>query len=126
MSAGERDPDAEGVTGMSASKMRALAKQNNYKDFRSGLMKNTKEKDAMKLFKDLKNQMGVREDMVPPSSDSDELRVIRENYHNGEIFNMNETVENLKDGSIGKIIKRGPNYVQYEMEDGGVKKSMVR
>ena len=71
VSAGERDPDAEGVTGMSASKMRALAKQNNYKDFRSGLMKNTKEKDAMKLFKDLKNQMGVREDMVPPSNDSD-------------------------------------------------------
>ena len=51
VSAGERDPDAEGVTGMSASKMRALAKENNYKDFRSGLMKNTKEKDAMKLFK---------------------------------------------------------------------------
>ena len=125
VSAGERDPDAEGVTGMSASKMRALAKQNNYKDFRSGLMKNTKEKDAMKLFKDLKNQMGVREDMVPPSSDSDELQVIRENYHNGEIFNMNETVENLKDGSIGKIIKRGPNYVQYEMEDGGVKRAWL-
>ena len=125
VSAGERDPDAEGVTGMSASKMRALAKQNNYKDFRSGLMKNTKEKDAMKLFKDLKNQMGVREDMVPPSSDSDELKVIRENYHNGEIFNMNETVENLKDGSIGKIIKRGPNYVQYEMEDGGVKRAWL-
>ena len=125
VSAGERDPDAEGVTGMSASKMRALAKDNNYKDFRSGLMKNTKEKDAMKLFKDLKNQMGVREDMVPPSSDSDELRVIRENYHNGEIFNMNETVENLKDGSIGKIIKRGPNYVQYEMEDGGVKRAWL-
>ena len=125
VSAGERDPDAEGVTGMSASKMRALAKQNNYKDFRSGLMKNTKEKDAMKLFKDLKNQMGVREDMVPPSSDSDELKVIRENYHNGEIFNMNETVENLKDGTIGKIIKRGPNYVQYEMEDGGVKRAWL-
>ena len=74
-------------------------------------MKNTKEKDAMKLFKDLKNQMGVREDMLPPStsSESDELNIIRENYHAGEIFNINETVENLKDGSIGKIIKRGTN-----------------
>jgi len=127
VSAGERDPDAEGVTGMSASKMRALAKVNNYKDFRSGLMKNTKEKDAMKVFKDLKNQMGVREDMLPPStsSESDELNIIRENYHAGDIFNINETVENLKDGSIGKIIKRGPNYVQYEMEDGGVKRAWL-
>ena len=125
VSAGERDPDAEGVTGMSASKMRALAKDNNYKEFRSGLMKNTKEKDAMKLFKDLKTQMGVREDMVPPSSDSDTMKMIREQYHNGEIFNINETVENLKNGSIGKIIKRGPNYVQYEMEDGGVERAWL-
>ena len=125
VSAGERDPDAEGVTGMSASKMRALAKDNNYKDFRSGLMTGTKEKDAMKLFKDLKNQMGVREDMVPPSSESDELKIIRENYHNGEIFNINEYVENLNDGSVGKVIKRGPNYVQYEMEDGGVKRAWL-
>ena len=36
-SAGERDPDAEGVTGMSASKMRLAASQNNFKDFLKGL-----------------------------------------------------------------------------------------
>ena len=124
VSAGERDPDAEGVTGISASKMRELAKQNNYKDFRSNLMTGTKEKDAMKLFKDLKKQMGVREDMIPEWED-DEMKIIRENYHAGEIFNLNEYVENLKDGSVGKIIKRGPNYVQYEMEDGGVKKAWL-
>ena len=40
-------------------------------------MTGTKEKDAMKLFKDLKNQMGVREDMLAPS-DNEEQKIIRE------------------------------------------------
>lgn len=39
VSAGERDPDAEGVEGMSASKMRALAADKNIKDFSKGLPK---------------------------------------------------------------------------------------
>ena len=122
VSAGERDPDADGVSGMSASKMREFATRNDYKNFRSNLMTGTKEKDAMKLFKDLKNQMGVRENMLAPSDNDKELR---EEYHNNEIFNINEYVENKKDGSVGKIIKRGPNYVQYEMEDGGVQKAWL-
>ena len=33
VSAGERDPDAEGVSGMSASKMRKAAQDNDYKSF---------------------------------------------------------------------------------------------
>lgn len=36
-SAGERDPDAEGAEGMSASKMREHAKNNNHEGFKSGL-----------------------------------------------------------------------------------------
>ena len=122
VSAGERDPDADGVSGISASKMREFATRNDYKNFRSNLMTGTKEKDAMKLFKDLKNQMGVRENMLAPSDNDKELR---EEYHNNEIFNINEYVENKKDGSVGRIIKRGPNYVQYEMEDGGVQKAWL-
>ena len=37
VSAGDRDPDADDVTGMSASKMRALASQGNFDDFKKGL-----------------------------------------------------------------------------------------
>ena len=42
VSAGERDPDAEGVEGMSASKMRALAASGKQDEFVSGLPKNLK------------------------------------------------------------------------------------
>lgn len=122
VSAGERDPDATGATGMSASKMRDFAMNNDYTSFKQGLIKGTKEKDAMKLFKDLKKGMGVNEAMAP---EDDELRMIRENYHNNDIFNMGDMVENNNNGNVGKIIKRGPNYVQYEMEDGGVEKAWL-
>lgn len=37
VSAGQRDPDAEGVAGMSASKMRQLAKQEKLNEFKKGL-----------------------------------------------------------------------------------------
>ena len=122
VSAGERDADAAGATGMSASKMRGFASVNDFKSFRAGLIAGTKEKDAMKLFKDLKKGMGVNEAMAP---DDENLRNIREHYHNNDLFNMGDIVENTKNGNVGKVIKRGPNYIQYEMEDGGVEKAWL-
>ena len=49
VSAGERDPDAEGVSGMSASRMREYAKQDNIEEFTKGLPNNIK-KDAKKIM----------------------------------------------------------------------------
>ena len=42
---GERDPDAEGVTGMSASKMRAFATDNDFQSFAQGLPSKVNNKD---------------------------------------------------------------------------------
>ena len=52
VSAGERDPDAEGVSGMSASKMRAAAKANDFTSFGQGLPRAISNSDAKKLFKE--------------------------------------------------------------------------
>jgi len=38
VSSGERDPDAEGITGMSASKMREMANNNDYRNFKKGVV----------------------------------------------------------------------------------------
>ena len=51
-SAGARDPDAEGVAGMSASKMRAFASENDFTSFSQGLPRSVSNKDAKKLFND--------------------------------------------------------------------------
>ena len=58
ISAGQRDPDAEGISGMSASKMRKAAQDNDYASFKQGLP--TKFKQGKELFKLLRKEMGVR------------------------------------------------------------------
>lgn len=55
-SAGERDPDAEGVSGMSASKMRELAKDEDVKGFAAGLPK-TLQSHAQKVYDSVRKGM---------------------------------------------------------------------
>ena len=62
-SAGERDPDAEGVTGMSASKMREHASKGNYKEFRKGTPSTMADEHAKDLYNDVRKGMGIREDV---------------------------------------------------------------
>ncbi len=56
VSAGDRDPDAEGVKGISGSKMREYVKKDKFKKFTVGLMTNNS-KLAKKVFKELQKRM---------------------------------------------------------------------
>ena len=56
VSAGDRDPDAEGVKGISGSKMREYAKKDKFKKFAAGLM-TKKSKLAKKVFKELQKKL---------------------------------------------------------------------
>ena len=58
ISAGERDPDAEGVEGMSASKLRQAVKDGNEELFLSGLPSALSDKDKKNMYSDLKKYMG--------------------------------------------------------------------
>ena len=57
VSAGERDPDAEGLSGMSASKMRKAAQDNKFGAFKQGLPKKYKGRE---LFQAVQKAMGTR------------------------------------------------------------------
>ena len=105
-SAGDRDPDSEGVTGMSASKMRAAASNNNYEEFKKGLPRTFR--NGEKLFKDVRKGMGLKE-----SSKYSEDEIERDLYMRGVIYQIGDLVENKLDGTSGEVIRRGPNYVQY-------------
>ena len=50
VSSGDRDPDAKGMEGMSASRMRLAAAESDFKTFREGLPPNTKRSEAKELF----------------------------------------------------------------------------
>jgi Family of unknown function (DUF5824) len=61
-SAGARDPDAEGVEGMSASKMRAFASAGKHKEFKEGLPKNLKP-HSKEVMNTLRN--ALHEELTP-------------------------------------------------------------
>ena len=121
VSSGERDPDAEGVTGMSASKMREMAKNNDYNSFKKGVT-NLTDSDTRSLFSAVKKGMGIAEryENFTNYLNND----IREEYHQERIFNVGDMVEHM-DGSSGMIVRRGSNYVSYETEDGLIKKAWL-
>ena len=62
-SAGERDPDAEGVSGMSASKMRGHAEKGNFKEFKKGIPKHVAPEHAKELYHDVRKGMNLKEDI---------------------------------------------------------------
>lgn len=80
-SAGDRDPDAEGVEGMSASKMREHASKGNFKEFRKGVPSKMTDAHAKELYKDVRHGMGVHE-----SIDTDFEELISEGVHDKGIF----------------------------------------
>ena len=60
-SAGQRDPDAEGTAGMSASKMRGHASTGNFKEFKKGIPKHVPEHHAKEMFSDVRKGMQIKE-----------------------------------------------------------------
>ena len=127
VSAGERDPDAEGVEGMSASKMRKAAADNDFKLFRQGIPTNIDDKTAKQMMNNLRKKMQVKEGWslweIAPKFD---WKNLRENYVSGKIFKVNGLVENLNTGLIGKVIRRGTNYLICVTEDNIMFKSWIR
>ena len=121
VSSGERDPDAEGVLGMSASKMREMAKNNDYRNFKSGVT-GLSDSETRELFNAVKKGMGIREDIESFTNflNND----LREEYHQERVFNVGDMVEHM-DGTMGMIVRRGSNYVSMEGDDGLIKKAWL-
>ena len=119
-SAGDRDPDGEGVEGMSASKQRKFASENNYEEFEKGCPKGLKPKDKQELFNTLKGAMNIEECIddfnevsfhlyeIAPKLDP---KGLREAYLTEGLFSIGSYVENLNTGIISKVVSRGSNYV---------------
>ncbi len=115
ISAGDRDPDADGATGMSASKMRAAAKDNDFSTFSQGLPRAVKNADAKKIYNSVRSGMGLSEQtnfknkiQLEPISD------VRESYMDGKLFKAGDEVVVKESGLVAKIKHLGANYVIIE------------
>ena len=127
ISAGDRDPDGEGVEGMSASKMRLAAAENDFDSFRKGIPTSLDDKITKQLFNTVRTQMNVFEGWnlweIAPKFD---WKNLRENYVSGKIFKVNQLVENLNTGLIGKVMRRGTNYLICVTENNIMFKSWIK
>ena len=119
ISAGDRDPDAEGVEGMSASKMRGFASDNDFASFSQGLPKRVSNPDAKALFNSVRKGMGLKEEknfkrhveLAPVSK-------TREEYVRGNLFNEGDQVVVKSTDEVATVMTLGSNYLVLETAEG--------
>ena len=126
-SAGDRDPDSDDVTGMSASKQRKYAAQGDLDNFLKGVPSAMNKKAAKELYNNIRTGMNVKEGWnlweIAPKFD---WKGLRENYINENIFRVGQIVENLNSGLVGRIIRRGTNHLICVTQDYIMFKSWVK
>ena len=135
VSAGDRDPDGEGVEGMSASKMRKAAMEGDQESFNKGIPAAMSKKDKEAMYLTLRQSMNVKESFedfaeasyhlyeIAPKLDPQGLR---EAYYNTGMFEVGTFVENVNTGITGKVVSRGSNYVIYIDEHDNIFRSWLK
>ena len=130
ISAGVRDADAEGVEGMSASKMRKAVVDGDFDSFRRGTPKELDDGDTQALFDAVRSGMKVKKKKevaemweIAPKCDP---KGLREQYVGGLIYRIGDIVESLHTGLVGKIIRRGTNHLICVTEENYMFKSWIR
>jgi len=127
VSAGDRDPDADDVTGMSASKQRKAAAEGDLKSFMKGIPSTMEKKAAEDLYKNIRKAMNIKEGWnlweIAPKFDWEGLR---ENYIGEKVYQIGQLVENLNTGLVGRIIRRGANHLICVTENNFMFKSWIK
>jgi len=135
ISAGDRDPDGEGVEGMSASKMRKAAMEGDQDSFNKGIPAAMSKKDKEAMYLTLRQSMNVQESYddfaeasyhlyeIAPKLDPQGLR---EAYYDTGMFEVGTFVENINTGIAGKVVSRGSNYIIYIDEHDNIFRSWLK
>ena len=115
ISAGDRDPDADDVSGMSASKMRKLASDGDFTQFSQGLPRSVSNNEAKKVYNEVRRGMGLREQkhfqnklIFEPVSEK------REDYVKGHLFDIGDSVTFVGSDELASVTSLGSNYVIVE------------
>lgn len=119
VSAGQRDPDAEGAEGASATKQRQAAKDNDFVTFSQGVPKAMSNRDTRALFNTVRKGLGLKEERgfknhISLQTVSEE----REQYVAGNLFELGDEVIIKKTDQVATIAVLGSNYVIIEHQDG--------
>ncbi len=127
ITAGVKDPDSEVESPGSSALMKAAVAMGDFYKFEAGLPINMDQREKEEMFNTLRKSMKVNESTeawrIEPEFDYDGLRW---NYKNNNLFEVGTFVENVNSGLIGKIIRRGANYLICVTEDNLMFKSWLR
>ena len=120
VSAGARDPDSEGVEGMSASKQRENARKNDFTTFSQGVPSSMNNRDAKRLFNDVRTGMGLKETKEFKNKVTlESVGEVREKYVEGSLFTEGDQVR-IRSGKTGYIHRLGSNYVIVALDEGRI------
>ena len=138
VSAGERDPDADGAAGMSASKMRAAAAKGDLEAFKKGLPGSSRgTNDAETIMKNVRVGMklaasysmmggpGLGTYRPVASMEGFEQEQVRDLYVRDMIFNINDKVDYIKEDIQGTVKRRGTNYIVIEDNNNNLHKAWI-
>jgi phosphopantetheine adenylyltransferase len=114
VSAGERDPDSDDVSGMSASKLRAAAEDNDLITFTKGMPKGFKGAEA--LMNAVRSGMGLKESrLFKQDTKLKRLSMLREKYVKGNLFEVGDEVYIVESREKVTINKLCSNYVEVNL-----------
>ena len=131
VNAGDRDPDADGDEGISASKMRKAASQNDFATFKKGMPSSMDNEVLMGIFTELQDAMGVKI-KEPAVAEGWEIaprlhpRELREEYISENIFNIGDMINHDSTGMDGEIVRKGANHLICVSEDGKMFKTWTQ
>jgi hypothetical protein len=118
-------------SGISSAMLRKAAADNDFREFGRGMPKGFDETQTRRLFNDVRKGMGFKTNVkenyklweVAPELD---YKNLRENYIQDKIFKIGNIVENTNTGLVGKIIRRGTNYLICVTENDIMFKSWIK
>ena len=126
VSAGARDPDASGVEGMSASKQRDNAKNNDFTAFSQGVPSTMSNNEAKRLFNDIRNGLGLKESShFKNHIELERVSETREQYVEGNLFEEGDRVRIKSNEKVGYVHRLGANYVIVALDEGRVSRQWL-
>jgi len=128
INAGDRDDDSDDVSGMSASKMRKAAKDNDFRAFKAGMPDGMDNETLMAIFTELQDAMGIKVEVAEDWEIAPRLygKDLREEYINEQIFNIGDIITHDSTGMVGEIARKGANHLICVTEDNKMFKTWTR
>jgi hypothetical protein len=113
ISAGQRDPDAEGVSGMSASKLRAFVSAGDLKGFADNSLEIPGD-GIQTLYYALRKGMGLKAESVRQHTQLEPVSEKREKFVEGNLFKEGDEVVLKETNQVGVIERCGTNFLVVE------------